>query len=203
MPLTQPDPATAVGSVAIVADDLTGGNDSAVQFARAGWIARLALGDAAEQHGADGSVVAIVTDARALAPERAREATAAAVSTAVENGDRRVFLKIDSTMRGSVADQVDGAIRAWSAREDGAFAVVCPAYPAMGRTVEAGRLLVDGAGVETTSVGRDPVTPVRTSALAELLPGSTHLAAAPREDARALAERISSGVAGGARVVTV
>ncbi|PPF66315.1 serine kinase [Clavibacter michiganensis] len=190
-----------VGSVAIVADDLTGAADSAVQFARAGWAARLALGPAVAQHGADGSVVAIVTDARAASPDAARTATRAAVARAVEVGDDRLFLKIDSTMRGTVHEQVQGALAAWESRAAGAVAVVCPAYPAMGRTIEDGHLLVDGAGVETTSVGRDPVTPVTTSALADLLPGSAHIDAA--SDAADLADRIAAVAAAGARVVTV
>jgi uncharacterized protein YgbK (DUF1537 family) len=134
----------AVGSVAIVADDLTGAADSAVQFARAGWAARLALGESVAQHGDDGSVVAIVTDARAQDPDEARESTRAAVARAVADGDDRLFVKIDSTMRGTVQEQVEGALAAWATREPGAVAVVCPAYPAMGRTVEGGHLLVDG-----------------------------------------------------------
>jgi uncharacterized protein YgbK (DUF1537 family) len=194
-------PRLPVGSVVLVADDLTGGADSAVQFARAGWAARLALGTTVERHGDDGSVVAIVTDARAATPDEARDATRAAVARAVADGDDRLFLKIDSTMRGTVQEQVEGALAAWAAREPDAVAVVCPAYPAMGRTVEGGLLLVDGAGVETTSVGRDPVTPVTTSALADLLPGSAHVDAAA--DAADLAVRIATSAASGARVVTV
>ncbi|UKF30272.1 four-carbon acid sugar kinase family protein [Clavibacter phaseoli] len=190
-----------VGSVVLVADDLTGGADSAVQFARAGWAARLALGATVARHGDDGSVVAIVTDARAATPDEARGSTRAAVARAVADGDDRLFLKIDSTMRGTVQEQVEGALAAWSAREPDAVAVVCPAYPAMGRTVEGGLLLVDGAGVETTSVGRDPVTPVTTSALADLLPGSAHVDAAA--DAADLAVRIATASAGGVRVVTI
>ncbi|WP_445442126.1 four-carbon acid sugar kinase family protein [Clavibacter sp. km1a] len=192
---------TSVGSVAIVADDLTGAADSAVQFARAGWAARLALGDAVQQHGHDGSVIAIVTDARAQDPDEARESTRAAVARAVADGDDRLFVKIDSTMRGTVQEQVEGALAAWASREPSAVAVVCPAYPAMGRTIEGGLLLVDGRGVETTSVGRDPVTPVTTSALAALLPGSAHVEAA--SDAADLAVRIATAAAAGARVVTV
>jgi len=190
-----------VGSVVLVADDLTGGADSAVQFARAGWTARLALGTTPAQHGDDGSVVAIVTDARAAAPDAARESTRTAVARAVADGDDRLFLKIDSTMRGTVPEQVQGALSAWEAREPDAVAVVCPAYPAMGRTVEGGQLLVDGRGVETTAVGRDPVTPVTTAALADLLPGSAHVDAAA--DAADLAVRIATASASGARVITV
>lgn len=196
------DDIAAVGSVGIVADDLTGANDSAVQFARDGWVARLALGDVANVRGASGSVIAIVTDARAQSPDAARAGTAGAVTALAAAGISRLFVKIDSTMRGTVTDQVHGALDAWGAQHPRAYAVACPAYPAMGRTVAAGRLLVDGVGVETTSVGRDPVTPVATSSLAELLPGSTNVSL-DHVDAAALAARIAERAEAGARVVTV
>src|SRR5690606_25541138 len=117
------------------------------------------------------SAVAFVTDSRALPSAAAHTATADAVRGLRESGASRLFVKIDSTMRGSVIDQVHGAIDAWSAEHPDAVAIVCSAYPAMGRTIEGGHILVNGEGVQTTSVGTDPVTPVSTSDLTELLPG--------------------------------
>ncbi len=172
-----------VVTVGIAADDLTGANDSAVQFARIGWSTRLVLGDLAgpEAGGATGSeevddprrAVSLVTDARPMSPEDAREATASAVAALRSAGVDHLYLKIDSTMRGSIPAQVAGALQAWSRGHPGALAVVCPAYPPMGRTVEDGILHVGGVPVADTAIGTDPVTPVRTSAMADLLPGST------------------------------
>ncbi|WP_165068388.1 four-carbon acid sugar kinase family protein [Marisediminicola senii] len=164
-----------VAPAGIVADDLTGANDSAVQFARGGWQTRISLGDASAVIVDPGSATATVTDARAMGMDAARRRTAESVAALTVAGVERLFVKIDSTMRGSVAAQIDGALSIWSTVHTGAFAVVTPAYPAMGRTVENGHLLVNGAGVETTSVGRDPVTPVTTSDFGELLPGSVNV----------------------------
>lgn len=158
-------------AVGIVADDLTGANDSAVQFARGGWEARLTLADPSAGPVDAGAVIAVVTDSRAQDVETARASTSSAVTALRTAGIDRLFIKIDSTMRGSVSAQIAGALGAWSSVYPDALAIVCPAYPAMGRTVERGRLLVDGAGVETTSVGRDPVTPVVTSEMERLVPG--------------------------------
>ncbi|GAB2983556.1 four-carbon acid sugar kinase family protein [Frigoribacterium salinisoli] len=199
---------TAAG---IVADDLTGAADSAVQFTRAGWTARLALGGDAPATVDDGSVVAIVTDSRALDPGAAHAVTAASVRDLAAAGAGRVFVKVDSTMRGSVADQVRGALEAWREQHPAAVAVVSPAYPSLGRTVVGGRLLVDGVGVDETAVGRDPVTPVVTAEMADLLPGSTRVAVAldgegdgdGDEAAAALARRLVAAAASGADVVTV
>ncbi len=172
---THPDQIT----VGIVADDLTGGGDSAVQFARDGWRTRLALTAPDGQSLGHGAVLAVVSDARAQTDPVARADTARAVGALAEAGANRLLLKIDSTMRGSAHSQIGGALEAWRTRHPTAFAVVCPAYPMMGRTVQQGRVLVNGQGVETTSVGTDPVTPVTTNRLGELLPGSTHLVLGP------------------------
>lgn len=186
-------------SAGIVADDLTGAGDSAVQFAALGWQARLTLGDLFAVAVLPGSVVAVVTDSRAQQAEAARLSTSSAVTALMGSGIGRLFVKIDSTLRGSVPGQIRGALNAWTHRYPNAIAIVCPAYPAMGRTVEGGLLLVDGAGVETTSVGRDPVTPVATSVLADLLTGSVGIQIG-QADAEGLAALI---LAAASNVVTV
>jgi D-threonate/D-erythronate kinase len=56
-------------------------------------------------------------------------------------------------VRGSVAAQVDGAIRAWSTAHDNVIAVVCPAFPDLGRTVVDGVVLVDGCRSATLQPG--------------------------------------------------
>lgn len=165
-----------------------------MQFARAGWTSRLALGGTAPQAG--GSALATVTDARALPDDGARAATADTVVRLVQAGTDYLYVKVDSTMRGSIRAQIDGALSVWEQQHPGAFAVVCPAYPAMGRTIEASQLRVNGEPVESTAVGRDPVTPVTTSNLLRLLPGSVGIrleAGTTAEHARQLAEAARSG----------
>lgn len=156
----------------IVADDLTGAMDSAVQFAGAGWKTKLALTMPLSDSVERGSVTAFVTDARAKPATAANDSTATAVSGLLASGIERLFVKIDSTLRGSVIHQVHGALAAWSSQHPDPIAIVCSAYPAMGRTIENGRMLVNGHPVHTTAIARDPVTPMITSDLVELLPGS-------------------------------
>ena len=193
---------TAGPVVGLVADDLTGAADSAVQFARDGWTSRLVLGAGGAPLGGPGSVTAVVTDSRALPEGEARAVTADAVRDLAEHGAELVFVKIDSTMRGSVAAQVAGALEAWRSGRPDAFAVATPAYPGMGRTVVQGALLVDGARVETTAVGRDPVTPVATSDLSALLPGSSSVSVTG-VGGDAAAELLAGAAASGHDVVTV
>ena len=129
-----------------------------------------------------------------MANHAAETRTFDALTKLIDAGIDRVFLKIDSTMRGSVPGQITGAIAAWRTRHPDARAIVCPAYPRMGRTVRATRLLVHGEPVETTAIGRDPVTPVKTSLMRELIPPSPSIMLADAvtdEDLMALATSIA------------
>ncbi|WP_020014078.1 four-carbon acid sugar kinase family protein [Promicromonospora sukumoe] len=183
-------------TVGVVADDLTGAGDCVVQFARAGWTSHLALGR--DLPSGERAAVAVVTDARALDDAAAAAATEAAVRALADAG--RLYVKIDSTVRGSVAAQVSGALAAWRDRVPGAFAVVCPSYPALGRTVRDGVLLVDGVPAADTAAGQDPVTPVHRSDLTALLPGAVRVPA--HDDPKVLALRLAeAGEAAGTVVV--
>ena len=175
---TATDAPTLLG---LVADDLTGAADAAAGFAEQGWRVLLHLAPDRTDLGAldaassDGStVLAVATHVRALPEERAAAVTRAAVVALAAAGVERLFVKVDSTVRGSVAGQVDGALAGWSSTRSGgsASAVVCPAFPALGRTVEGGVVLVHGVPVAETAAAADPVTPVGRSDLATLLPGA-------------------------------
>lgn len=195
--------------VGIVADDLTGAGDSAVQFARDGWRARLAFSTTSGALVSAHSVLAVVTDARRLGPVEAEASTAAGVRDLLRAGADQLFVKIDSTMRGSVAAQIVGAVDGWNLSHAGSFAIVCPAYPAMGRTVRGGRILVGDVPVDETGFADDPVTPVATSLLGELVPGSIHLGTRLGEDdiftqlMRAASVAGDAGTLAGAAVLTV
>lgn len=194
--------------VALVADDLTGSTDTAVQFAAAGWDARLLLDPAASSGAASGAhtqnsgmLFAATTDARAFGHDEARAATGQMVRRLNALGADRLYLKIDSTVRGSVAGQIDGALDALGPEH---LALLCPAYPLMGRTVDGAALLVDGVPVAETGLRDDPATPVTQSDLRALVPGSVPLDAAPGDVAAltaALERALQAARSGGPRVV--
>jgi uncharacterized protein YgbK (DUF1537 family) len=160
--------------VGLVADDLTGATDSAVQFAAAGWSAHLLRTAGATPPGArtGPTLLALATGVRAAADDEAAARTTAAVRSLLELGCDRLYVKIDSTVRGSVAGQLRGALAAWTDRHAGAVAVLCPAFPGQGRTVVGGQVLVDGVPVASSPAGVDPVTPVTESRLERLVPGA-------------------------------
>lgn len=159
--------------VSIIADDLTGAADTGVTFADAGWATHLVRGEAALP---SSGAVTRTLDTRAASTDVSARRTAQAVAEASAQG-ALIYIKVDSTLRGTVAAQVSGALTGRRIAHPGAFAVVCPAYPAMGRTVRDGVLLVDDVPVHLTAAGSDPVNPMRTPELAELLPGSVAMPA--------------------------
>ena len=118
----------------LIADDLTGACDAAVHFAARGLSTSVLLED--DISGAD--VLAINTESRHLdeAEIRRRMSEAAARLPARE----LLFKKIDSTLRGNAGVEIAAALEAFQCE----IAMVCPAYPAMGRVVEAGWLRAPG-----------------------------------------------------------
>jgi D-threonate/D-erythronate kinase len=183
-PLICGDPQASVAVaprlVGLVADDLTGATDSAVQFAEAGWAAHLLRGSAVDAERADGpgladagpSLLAVVTGVRPATDDVAADRTATAVRGLVARGCERLYVKIDSTMRGSVAGQLRGALTAWVDTHPGATAVLCPAFPDQARTVVGGVVLVGGVPLARTAAAVDAVTPVVDSRLDRLVPGA-------------------------------
>lgn len=180
--------------VAVLADDLTGANDTVVMFAQAGWPTYLLLDDAvaADEFGGDTALLAVgrTLDNRALPDDEAASVTEAAVRERRTDGVDRIYLKVDSTMRGSVRGQIRGALRAWRSAHDDAVAVVCPAYPQMGRQIVDGDLIVNGVPLPESPAGTDPLSPMRTARMSEIVPGAV---AVPNDgDAGRLADAIAA-----------
>jgi uncharacterized protein YgbK (DUF1537 family) len=150
----------------IIADDLTGANDTGVQFARDGartlvpfeWHDLPALGRQAD-------VVVLNTNSRAASPRVAAQRATIAAQALRKAGIQAVYKKIDSTFRGNVGAELDAILGVYPVP----LAVLTPAFPPARRAVRDGILLVEGTPVHATSIGSDPVTPVKESHLPTLL----------------------------------
>ena len=126
--------------LAILADDFTGACDAAAPFAGAGFRTLVALAPPAGwPNGVD--VLSVDLDLRSADAAHAQLVMCAAASALREQA--RLFVKIDSTLRGPIAALVEGALEGSRA----VHAVVAPAFPEQGRRYRAGRLGSDGASV--------------------------------------------------------
>ena len=150
----------------VIADDLTGANDTGVQFARRGartlvpldWHDLRSLARRAD-------VLVLNTNSRAVAPRVAAQRARVAAEALRRAGVEAVYKKIDSTFRGNVGQELDAILDVFPSP----LAVLTPAFPPAGRAVRDGTLFVGNVPVHRTPVGRDPVTPVRESHLPTLL----------------------------------
>lgn len=123
--------------IAVVADDLTGAADAAAPFASRGAEVSLML-SGPPRDGVD--VLALVSDSRWRAASDAANRVGQLVRQARAWGADTLFVKVDSTLRGNVRAEVGAALAAWG----GVQAVAAPAFPAQGRVVRRGVLVVHG-----------------------------------------------------------
>ncbi|RZU30712.1 four-carbon acid sugar kinase family protein [Blastococcus saxobsidens] len=161
-----------MAEVLVVADDLTGANATAADFAEAGLRAATASAatraDVVTDMVARFDVVVATTDSRHAPPEEA----ARLVGEAVRAGwpAQLVCNRIDTTLRGNVGATTQALadeVRRLSGRR---VVVLCaPAHPAAGRHTIGGTQLLDGRRLEETEVARDARTPMRTSDVREIL----------------------------------
>lgn len=121
--------------VLIVADDLTGACDAAVAFAASGFKTVVPISGLAPTC----DVLAVNTETRDLEPSAIPGAIARVAHSAPPA--RTVFKKIDSTLRGHAAVEIQAALDDFHCDA----AIVCPAFPANHRLVREGYLFVANA----------------------------------------------------------
>lgn len=137
----------------ILADDLTGAADCAIAFARRGLAPTVGWG--ADPHGAAAEAEVFSYDAgsRGMAPAEAAARHAALLGRLPLAG-RRLYKKIDSTLRGQPAAETAATVAHLAARDGIAFGILAPAFPSLGRTTLDGRVRVDGRPLEESEVWR-------------------------------------------------
>lgn len=163
----------AAKSMFVIADDLTGANDTGVQFARQGLHTEVMLDGTTLRSTVEAAVVVVDTNSRTLAPQEAYRKVKEAALQAQAAGFRHYYKKIDSTLRGNVGIELKALLDL--GLHD--FAFVMPAFPQNGRTTVGGHHLLKGIPLAATEIARDPKCPVRETVLPELLRQQTGLLA--------------------------
>lgn len=151
----------------IIADDLTGANDTALQFHMRGATTQILLNNEVELLNEKGTMTwAISTESRNVDPETAYHSVKDATKMFAENLNPDLFYKkIDSTIRGNIAIEVLAILEVleWDA------SIIIPAFPTEGRVTIGGYHLLKGIPIERTEMARDPHSPIRESHLPTLL----------------------------------
>lgn len=158
---------TNTNVVGIIADDLTGANDSALQFRLRGINTQILLGDVFEPHDIENTQTwAISTETRNVSPHDAYECVKEVTEKFLATLKPDYFYKkIDSTVRGNIAVETLGILEVlgWDA------AVIIPAFPIEGRITVGGYHLLKGVPIERTEMARDPHSPTCESYLPALI----------------------------------
>ncbi len=152
--------------VGIIADDLTGANDTALQFHLRGANTQILLSDDIELLNTAGTQTwAISTESRNVTPHEAYEKVKETTKMFLDKVKPDYFYKkIDSTVRGNIAVETLGMLEVlgWDA------VVVIPAFPLEGRITVGGYHLLKGVPIERTEMARDPHSPIFESHLPTL-----------------------------------
>jgi uncharacterized protein YgbK (DUF1537 family) len=150
----------------VVADDLTGANDSAGLLAQAGWQAQVMLGGS-PPGGLWPEALLLNARSRGLEPP---QAFAVARQAWLRLGAAQACLryaKLDSTLRGNLAAEVEGMLAGTGARE----VAFVPAYPGQGRIIRRAELWVHGQRLDRSEYARDPLNPACGHRVDRLFPG--------------------------------
>lgn len=154
--------------VAIIADDLTGANDSGVQFAKKGLATSVLMQKGANVN-PDLDVVIIDTDSRSQPKEIAYERVRNAARTLGSNFFNIIYKKIDSTMRGNVGVELDAFFDAFQPD----ILVLAPGYPMNYRKVKNGFLYIEEKLLHETDFAQDPKNPMYDSFIPNILSSGT------------------------------
>jgi D-threonate/D-erythronate kinase len=149
-------------NILALADDATGALEIGARFGEAGIDSRVCFDlDAAWS----GDAVVIDTETRPLSREHAAAVIRSIAMRAKQEGVAHIYKKTDSTLRGPIAAEFRALLDVWPELP----LVYAPAYPALGRTVRAGELHVDGRPLSETAFAADLLNPSGESSIAKSL----------------------------------
>jgi len=147
----------------VIADDFTGACDVGVQFRKYG-LRTAVITDAVLLPEFEGyEVVVIDSESRNETPSTAYNKVRE-IAKYLKNA-KLIYKKIDSTLRGNVGVELDAVIDELGFKA----VIVSPSFPAANRVTLNGIHFVNGVPLEKTEFARDPINPVKTSYIPDLI----------------------------------
>lgn len=153
-----------MSKVVMIADDLTGANANCSLMKKIGLQAASIL-TLDQELPKDMSVLAYTTDSRAMLKKDAYHAVAEAMDKFMDEDVRLYSKRVDSTLRGNLGVELNAV---FDKLGEDFIGIAAPFYPATGRIVVNGIMLVNGSLLLNTDAGRDTKAPVKSSRVEEL-----------------------------------
>ncbi|MFE9242502.1 four-carbon acid sugar kinase family protein [Nocardiopsis sp. NPDC006938] len=166
-----------MAQVLVVADDLTGANATGARFARTGMRVATVTPEHVSRVAGEYDVVVANLDSRHVPAEQAADLVTDVVEAVWPVG--LVVKRTDTTLRGNVGAEIEAAYDAVRERLPAGTRVrvlFAPAFPGSGRITEDGVQLLDGVPLERTELALDPLSPVTTSVVSDILAAQSDLA---------------------------
>lgn len=146
----------------VIADDLTGANATGVLLKKMNYQTYTVMNSERLELSLFDSCDCVMypTDSRGVSRPLAYNRVFNVTNLLKEDGVKVYAKRIDSTMRGNVGSETDAILDALG---DDYIAISAPCFPASGRIVIGGYMLVKGLPLHKTEVALDPKTPVTVS----------------------------------------
>ena len=153
-----------------IADDFTGASDAASFLAKKGVKTILYNGIPKEDvQIEDVQAIVIALKTRTKEKNKAVKESLDAAKWLIDHGARQLYVKycstFDSTKEGNIGPIMDALLEEYKE----SYSILCPSLPINGRTVEQGRLYVNGTPLDESSMKDHPLTPMRDCKIKNLM----------------------------------
>ncbi|UCI25683.1 3-oxo-tetronate kinase [Mesorhizobium sp. B2-8-5] len=161
--------------IGVIGDDFTGSGDIANTLAKAGARTLQYIGTPANpaQPDIDAAVISLKT--RSIAVDEAVAQSIAACRWLVANGAEQIVFKYCSTFDSTPQGNIGPVAAALLDELEAPLALVCPAFPANGRTVYQGHLFVWDKLLSESGMESHPLTPMTDADIRRWLARQTNL----------------------------
>jgi uncharacterized protein YgbK (DUF1537 family) len=152
--------------LAVIADDITGANDTAVQFSKHNISSCVRIDfDQNKLLKETADVIVIDTDSRDIAPAAAYDKVKTVCEALKNSGVKNIYKKVDSTLRGNLGAEIEATATVFQPE----IVVIAPAFPSNKRVTVGGYHLLNQIPIELTEIANTPKSPVDESRIVELL----------------------------------
>ena len=157
--------------IGVIADDFTGASDIALTLAEGGMRTAQFVGVPDTPVDADAGVVALKS--RTVPVDQAINQSLRACDWLIAQGAEQIIFKVCSTFDSTDAGNIGQVTQALAEHLQTKHVLVCPAFPANGRSVYMGHLFVNDVLLNESGMQDHPLTPMKDADLRRVLARQT------------------------------
>lgn len=152
--------------IGVIADDLTGGNGTGVKLNNLGFNVATMINYNSLPSNESINATVVNTDSRYISERVAKNRMKTALNN-LKKWNADIYCKrIDSTVRGNIGIEIDEML---NQLDEKTVVILVPTYPESNRTLVGGYLLLHNVPIELSDVSKDPVKPITSSFVPDLI----------------------------------